>query len=134
MEIIRRSCFPPCPECGGDLDFIHYTTYPPIPAYRCRKCGREWQGKPNFTVIRVPSQPQESEGKKMKIKPKKMIGYGIIALVFLTFFAIVAFERGFWTAFAAFGIAGVIAWLLIVAVGFIIDADVEDHNDDHHEL
>lgn len=55
MKIIQT-----CPKCGGDLDYFHYTIDPPIPAYRCRKCGWEWKGEPE-RVIRVPFQPPESE-------------------------------------------------------------------------
>lgn len=67
----------------------------------------------------------------MKINHKKIIGYGILALIFLTVFAVYAVVGGFWTAVAAFGIAGIIAWLIKVAVGFISSADAEDHDDDH---
>ena len=45
-----------CPKCGADLELLVYTTNPPIPARRCRKCGWHWEGKP-WGVIRVPFTP-----------------------------------------------------------------------------
>lgn len=47
-----------CPKCGGDLDVLVLTSYPPIPARRCKKCGWYWQGKAEMP-IRVPFHPIE---------------------------------------------------------------------------
>lgn len=41
-----------CPKCGADLEHIVYTTYPPIPAWRCPKCG--WQYEQQVKIERVP--------------------------------------------------------------------------------
>lgn len=54
MQIIET-----CPKCGADLEYLTYTTNPPIPARRCRKCGWSWEGKPQWGVIRVPFEPPE---------------------------------------------------------------------------
>ena len=41
-----------CPKCGTDLEALIYTTYPPIHAYRCRKCG--WTQEERENITRVP--------------------------------------------------------------------------------
>lgn len=47
-----------CPKCGGDLDVLVLTSYPPIPVRRCKKCGWYWQGKAEMPVY-VPFHPIE---------------------------------------------------------------------------
>lgn len=53
-----------CPKCGGDLLNIVYTSYPPIPAKRCVKCGWEWRGKPD-PIERVPFVSSEAVNDKL---------------------------------------------------------------------
>ena len=50
-----------CPKCGGDLLHISICTYPPIPSWRCPKCGWYFEGQ-RERVIRVPFD----EGKSWK--------------------------------------------------------------------
>ena len=42
-----------CPKCGAAIESLILTTYPPIPAKRCNKCGWHWEGKME-PLIRVP--------------------------------------------------------------------------------
>ena len=42
-----------CPNCGGDIQNIMLTTYPPIPKKYCPTCGWSWQGT-REEIIRVP--------------------------------------------------------------------------------
>jgi len=51
MMVIRT-----CPKCGADLMRIVYTTYPPIPAWVCNRCGWRYEEKPE-EVVRVPFEP-----------------------------------------------------------------------------
>lgn len=50
-----------CPECGGDLEHSVYTTNPPIPAWRCLRCGWRYEQKPDWRVVRVPFCPPKEE-------------------------------------------------------------------------
>lgn len=34
-----------CPECGGDLVDYVITTYPPIQAKKCLRCGWRWESQ-----------------------------------------------------------------------------------------
>ncbi len=44
-----------CPKCGEDLFHYVVTTYPPIPVYKCLKCGWKYEDISNSTpVTRVP--------------------------------------------------------------------------------
>ena len=47
-----------CPKCGGRLDSLVLTSYPPIPAKRCYSCGYYWQGEPEKIVYK-PFHPNE---------------------------------------------------------------------------
>lgn len=49
-----------CPECGGDLVDYVLTSYPPIPAKKCLKCGWYWRGKPE-PITRIPFEPPKEE-------------------------------------------------------------------------
>lgn len=42
-----------CPECGHDLVDLVLTTYPPIPAKQCPRCGWRLEGE-REEIIRVP--------------------------------------------------------------------------------
>lgn len=42
-----------CPECGHDLVDLVLTTFPPIPAKQCPRCGWHWEGE-REEVVRVP--------------------------------------------------------------------------------
>lgn len=42
-----------CPECGHDLVDLVLTSYPPIPAKQCPRCGWHWVGE-REEVVRVP--------------------------------------------------------------------------------
>ncbi len=53
MSIIIQTC----PECGSDLEHVVFTTYPPIEAWRCHKCG--WEHRYQETIKRVPFEPQK---------------------------------------------------------------------------
>ena len=48
-----------CPECGADLEHIVFATYPPIPAWRCPKCG--WKYEQRVKIERVPFEPPKEE-------------------------------------------------------------------------
>ena len=47
-----------CPKCGGDLETLVVTTYPPIPKKMCMRCGWCWTGKPE-EIVRIPLKDQE---------------------------------------------------------------------------
>ena len=52
-----------CPKCGGDLLHISIDTYPPIPSWRCPKCGWYFEGQ-REKIVRVPfneNREMESE-------------------------------------------------------------------------
>ena len=51
-----------CPKCGGDLEHLVYTTYPPVYEWHCQKCG--WKYEDRDKIKRIPfdlAQPLENE-------------------------------------------------------------------------
>ena len=49
-----------CPECGGDLMPYVITTYPPISACMCLKCGWRWESE-REELRRIPFVPVDKE-------------------------------------------------------------------------
>ena len=48
-----------CPECGGDLEHLVYTTYPPVYVWSCTKCS--WKYEEREKIKRVPFVVPESD-------------------------------------------------------------------------
>ena len=48
-----------CPECGGDLVDYVITTYPPIQAKKCLRCGFRWESK-TTPVCRIRFDPLDA--------------------------------------------------------------------------
>ena len=46
-----------CPECGADLEHIVFATNPPIPAWRCPKCGWRYEQRVEIEIEHVPFEP-----------------------------------------------------------------------------
>ena len=42
-----------CPRCGADLEYLTYTTYPPIHAHICRNCGWQQEERENITRVSI---------------------------------------------------------------------------------
>lgn len=49
-----------CPKCGGDLIPYVFTTYPPISARVCLKCGWRWEEKES-EILRIRFKPEENQ-------------------------------------------------------------------------
>lgn len=39
-----------CPKCGGLIESITLTSYPPINKKRCTKCGATWEQQINYVI------------------------------------------------------------------------------------
>ena len=48
-----------CPKCGADLFDYVITTFPPISAKECLRCGWRWEDITN-DITRIPFIPREN--------------------------------------------------------------------------
>lgn len=78
-----------CPKCGADLEHMVFATYPPIPAWRCPKCG--WRHEQREEIKRVPFKPRQKEGNagtngptvyELQILANQVTIMGVLAVIF----------------------------------------------------
>lgn len=49
-----------CPKCGGDLVDYVITTYPPVEAKKCLRCGWMWESQ-TTPICRIVFDPPKEE-------------------------------------------------------------------------